>query len=329
MTMDAVDLDSAKADAKARKASAGAPAPGIRVGGIEAASRNKEHLFYAATKNGGTLLAIVWLITQPTGWIEWSAFGVFYVMNILSMSLGYHRYFTHRAFETSTPMRYGLAILAQLGIYGSLLRWCADHRRHHALADQPGDVHSPYVNGKGEELAGWKGFKHSHLGWAFDEVTSDYAIYGKGLVDDPAVMFAHRTRFVWYGVSVILLPWMWAQAWGGGWHSIVGTILVGGFLRANVALHAIAAVNSIGHMMGYKRFDVGDEARNNWVLGILTLGEGWHNNHHAHPRVLTTQFAWYEIDMTGWLILGMEKLGLVWNVKRAPALTGAEPHHAT
>ena len=104
MTMDAVELDPAKTT------SLEPPAPGIRIGGIEATSRNKEHLFYAATKNGGTLLAIIWLFTQPTGLIEWSAFAVFYVMNILSMSLGYHRYFTHRAFETSTPMRYGLAI---------------------------------------------------------------------------------------------------------------------------------------------------------------------------------------------------------------------------
>ncbi len=293
------------------------PQAGIRYGGPEARSKNIEHGIYAATKNIGAIAGVIWAITQPTSWVEWTGFAVFYVMNILSMSLGYHRYFTHKAFETSKPMRYALAILAQLGVYGSLLRWSADHRRHHALADQPGDVHSPYYDGHGNRLSGMKGWRYSQLGWVFDDVTSDYAIYGKGLADDPAILFAHRTRSLWYMVTVFVLPTIWALAWGRP-DAIIGSCLIAGFLRANIALHAIAGVNSFGHIFGRQRYvDGKDQSRNNWIIAILTLGEGWHNNHHAHPRAANAGMAWYEVDMTAWVIRFMEKLGLVWNVRWA------------
>ena len=116
---------------------------GIQFNTAESRNKIREHLFYLVAKNGGALTAIYWIATQPTGWVEWTAFATFYVMNILSMSIGYHRFFTHRAFETSMPMRYAIAILAQLGIFGSLRRWVAEHRRHHALSDRSGDIHSP------------------------------------------------------------------------------------------------------------------------------------------------------------------------------------------
>ena len=125
------------------------PLLGIQFNTAESRNKIREHLFYLVAKNGGALTAIYWIATQPTGWVEWTAFAAFYVMNILSMSIGYHRFFTHRAFETSMPMRYAIAILAQLGIFGSLRRWVAEHRRHHALSDRSGDIHSPYFDGHG------------------------------------------------------------------------------------------------------------------------------------------------------------------------------------
>ncbi|QGN55141.1 acyl-CoA desaturase [Novosphingobium sp. Gsoil 351] len=288
-------------------------------GTTEAMSRRREHLFYAAVKQGGALVAIGWLLLQPTGWVEWSGFALFYVLNILSMSLGYHRYFTHKAFQTSRPMRYGLAALAQFGMYGSLRRWVADHRRHHALSDRPGDIHSPWVDGHGRPLSGKAGLKHSHLGWAYDDVVTNTDLYGKGVLGDPAIEWAHRTRYLWLVISVLVAPTLWAMAWGGGLavsaNTLIGTILVAGFLRAALALHAIAAVNSFGHVHGYRNFEVGDTARNNLVLGYLTLGEGWHNNHHAHARAASNHMRWWEIDMTGWVIAGLEKLGLIWDVR--------------
>jgi len=284
-------------------------------GGPEAQARRREHLFYAAVKQGGALAALVWIALQPTGWVEWSGFALFYVLNVLGMSLGYHRYFTHKAFETSKPMRYVLGILAQCGVYGSLKRWCADHRRHHALADKPGDTHSPYFDDYGHPLAGRPGMKHAHLGWAYGDAMTNMDIFGKGIVGDPVIEWCHRTRYLWFAVSVLVLPVLWGLALGGP-KAVVSTVLVAGFLRVALALHAIAAVNSVGHRYGYQNFSGQDEARNNPLLGYLTLGEGWHNNHHEYPRAASNQLRAFEIDMTGWLVAALERLGLVWNVQR-------------
>ncbi len=287
----------------------------VRFGGAEAAQRRREHLTYAAVKQGGALAALAYIALQPTGWIEWSGFALFYVLNILAMSLGYHRYFTHKAFETSLPMRYVLAGLAQFGTYGSLKRWCADHRRHHAMSDKPGDIHSPYVGDQGEPLVGSAGLKHAHLGWAYGEAMTNMDIYGKGIVGDPVIEWAHATRYFWFGMSIIGFPALWGLALGGP-HAVLGTVMIAGFLRGALATHAIAGVNSFGHRYGYQNYPDLDQARNNIWLGYITLGEGWHNNHHAHPRSATNQHRAFEIDMTGWLITGLERLGLVWNVKR-------------
>lgn len=278
--------------------------------------KNQEHLFYLFAKNVPALVAIYWIATQPTGWIEWSAFAALYVMNILSMSIGYHRYFTHKAFETSRPMHYAIAILAQLGIFGSLRRWVAEHRRHHAHSDRAGDIHSPYFDDFGRETGGRKGWKYAHLGWVFSRSMTDEKVYGKGVGEDGAILFVDKYRIPIFFFSVLALPAMIAVAAGGSTQTIIGTILIAGFLRSIIALHAIACVNSFGHMYGGQRYKDGrDESRNNWLIALITLGEGWHNNHHAHPRAASTRIAWYEIDMTGWVIWTLEKLGLVWNVR--------------
>lgn len=287
----------------------------IRYGGPDAADRRREHLIYAAIKQGGALAALVWIALRPTGWVEWSGFALFYVLNVLGMSIGYHRYFTHKAFETSLPMRYALGILAQCGVYGSLKRWCADHRRHHTLSDQPGDIHSPWVDGRGQPLKGSAGIKYAHLGWAYDDAMTNMDLYGKGIVGDPVIEFCHRTRYVWFAASVVVVPALWGLALGGP-DKVLGTVLVAGFLRVALALHAIAAVNSFGHVYGYQNYTGMDEARNNPWLGYITLGEGWHNNHHANPRAATTRVRWWELDMSAWVIRTMEVLGLVWNVQR-------------
>jgi len=140
------------------------------------------------------------------------------------------------------------------------------------------------------------------------------ALYGKGIVGDPVIEWAHRTRFFWFAFSVVIAPALWGWAFGGT-SAILGTVMIAGFLRGALALHAIAAVNSFGHCYGYQNFKVGDTSRNNLWLGYVTLGEGWHNNHHAHARAASNQVRWWEIDMTAWLIAALEAVGLVWNVQ--------------
>lgn len=293
------------------------PLLGVLYNPPEAKLKLREHYFYLFAKNVPAVAAIAWIISQPTGLVEWSAFAIFYVMNILSMSIGYHRFFTHKAFETSKPMQYAIAILAQLGIFGCLRRWVAEHRRHHARSDRPGDIHSPYYNDYGQELSGHTGWKYSHLAWVFTPNMTDETIYGKGVSEDKAIMFADKYRIPIFLISVIGLPALWALAFGGTAQIIIGTILIAGFLRSIIALHAIASVNSFGHLYGSQRFKTADKSRNNWIIAVLTLGEGWHNNHHAHPRAANTGLAWYEIDMTSWVIWVLEKTGLVWSVRWA------------
>ncbi len=242
---------------------------GIQYGTPAARRKNAEHIFYLFAKNIPALAAIYFIATQPTGWVEWSAFTAFYVMNILSMSIGYHRFFTHKAFETSTPMRYAIAILAQLGSFGSLRRWIAEHRRHHSHSDRAGDIHSPYYDDHGRMTGGFKGWKYSHLGWVFVDSMTDEAVYGKGVAEDKAVLFVDRYRIPIFLISVIVLPTLWALA-AGRPDAVLGTVLIAGFLRGVLALHAIACVNSSLNTVSNVRASLGiQERRLNHIIDDL------------------------------------------------------------
>ena len=291
--------------------------PGLIYGGPESRAKVREFTTLASTKWTGTFLAIGWLFMQPTSWVEWSCFFVTYILGIMGVVIGYHRYFTHRAFETSKPMQYFIAILTQTAAQGSALRWASDHRRHHAKTERPGDTHSPYFDSYGNPMPKWKGLLNAHFGWCLDDTTTDLNVYGKGLTDDPMVQWADRTKWFWYIFSIIIFPALWGWAFGGTIQTIIGTVLIGGFLRINLVLHCVLAVNSFGHTYGYETYSDGvSRAKNNWILAILTLGDGWHNNHHEHPRSAFAGEKWWEIDFCGGVIRVWEMLGLVWNVQR-------------
>jgi len=286
---------------------------GVIYGGPAARAKRWETGFYALTKQGGGLIAIWWALTHTTGWVEWSGFLVFYVLNVLTMPVCYHRYFCHRSYETGTAMRYVLGIWGQMGAYGSIMNWSIDHRRHHAKSDKPGDVHSPFYDCYGNPISGLKGFRHSHIGWLFDDATTDHKIFGKGLVDDPVLIFCHKTRVAWFVISILFLPALWGWAFGGP-EAITGTILIAGCLRMALALQVIALVNSLCHRIGHQRFKGPGLANNIFTLTLFTMGEGWHNNHHAHPRAANCGMAWWEVDPSACLIWVFEKLGLARNV---------------
>jgi stearoyl-CoA desaturase (Delta-9 desaturase) len=296
---------------------AGRSIKGVIFGGQQSNDKVREYVTLTTTKWAGTIPALWWVLTHPTGWVEWSCFFVTYLLGMFGMSIAYHRYFTHRAFETSKPMQYVLAILAQTCAQGSLLRWASDHRRHHARTDQPGDTHSPYFDGYGKPMPKWKGLGNAHFTWCLNKTVTDLDVYGKGLVDDPVVMWAHRTKWFWFAVSILAVPALWGWVFGGTLEAVIGTILIGGFLRITFVLHATLAVNSFGHTYGYQTYSNGhSRAQNNWILAILTLGDGWHNNHHEHPRSAFTGEKWWELDISGGVIRIMEMLRLVWAVQR-------------
>jgi stearoyl-CoA desaturase (delta-9 desaturase) len=297
---------------------------GVVVGAPLSRQQHREYLIYTSFKNGCAITSIWWVLTHHTGWVEWSAFTLFYCLNMLGASLAMHRYFTHDAFKTSTPMRYLIAVLAQCAGMGSTLHWVADHRRHHSITDRPGDVHSPFFDGQGRKAVSvGKGLVHAHLGWAFDDCSTDLKIYGKGLLEDPVLRFAHRTRWLWFWVSGVVVPALWGWAFGGSWRHVLGTVLIAGGLRMLLALHGFAALNSVCHYWGYERFRGPWSAKNNAFVALISLGEGWHNNHHAHPRSASNSVRWWEIDVTYGVIVALEALGLVWDVHRMPKRDGA------
>ena len=306
----------------------GQPHPGVLIGGPAARSKQLEYSILAILQVGGALAAVWWLFTNPSGWVEWSAFISGYLIINYGLSCGFHRYFTHRSFETSLWMRYLIGICGQMACQGSVKKWAADHRRHHAFSDEVGDLHSPHVDGHGRRMGPFKGLLISHLGWLWDNAHTDMRLYGKGLVGDPVVEFCHRTRWFWVAFSLVLLPAAWALAFGGPEH-VVGTVLVGGFLRTFIFLNGVMGTNSLAHYFGYRRYhDVG-KATNNWFITILTLGDGWHNNHHAQPRAASNRVGWWELDFNGWTIETLGKMGLVWNVQKRDKNRPAgypEPH---
>lgn len=294
------------------------PLVGVLVGGPAATSKFIEFGFvFWLLQAAGAVAAMWWLFTQPTGWVEWSAFIVGYLTVNFGIGCGFHRYFSHKSYETSRPMRLLLAICGQMAGQGSIINWVADHRRHHAFENVPGDPYGPSVDGYGRPTEGFRAFWASHLGWLYDDTHSDWGIWAKGIADDPIVMFVHRTRYLWAIVSIIVLPAAWALTFGGP-ENVIGAILIGGSLRGFIFSNGVAFTNSLAHSFGYQHFEDKGGARNNWFVALLTGGDGWHNPHHVGPRIASNQIKWWEFDLNGSTIHTMERLGLAWNVQRRP-----------
>ena len=237
------------------------------------------------------------------------------------ITVGYHRLLTHRAFETTPAIRGFFMILGALTVQMSPLHWCAVHRKHHAHSDAPGDPHSPHFIG--DEPAGdsWRGVLrglwHAHTGWLFTGhmVMTDHVRYVPDLVADPLAMFIHRTwELLWAPLSFVvptLLGWAVTGDSAGAWTGF----LWGGLARTFLLHHVTWSVNSICHLFGSRDFVSRDSSRNNLWCALVTSGEGWHNNHHAFPSSARLGLKRSQIDTGWWIIRGLEKLGLAWNVK--------------
>jgi stearoyl-CoA desaturase (Delta-9 desaturase) len=225
--------------------------------------------------------------------------GVLYALRIFAIGAGYHRYFAHRAYKTSRIAQFLLAVRAQSSAQRGILWWAAKHRRHHRHADTEFDVHSPRQHG----------FLYAHVGWIFAprHHVTDYR-------DIPD--FARFPELVWldrqpYLPAALLGLLTWLMA---GWPG-----LVVGFCWSTVLLwHATFAINSIAHVAGRRRYVTGDDSRNNWFLAIVTMGEGWHNNHHAYQASVRQGFRWWEYDPTFYVLKFLSWLGIVWDLQSPP-----------
>jgi stearoyl-CoA desaturase (delta-9 desaturase) len=265
----------------------------------------------------GLVVAVVLLWHRAVGPLELGLMAGFYVLTCLGVTLGYHRMFTHRSFESSRAFRAIIAILGSMAIEGSVIRWVADHRKHHAFTDQEGDPHSPHLSGTGF-WGGVKGLWHAHMGWLFENVgTADRERFAPDLMKDRALRVIDKLFPLWIGLS-FAIPFAIGWLVGGGLGTAVTALLWGGFVRVFLLHHVTWSINSICHFFGRKRFDVEDESRNVFWLAPLSMGEAWHHNHHAFPTSAFHGLRWWEklADPTGLLIVLLEKLGLVWNVVR-------------
>jgi stearoyl-CoA desaturase (Delta-9 desaturase) len=252
-------------------------------------------------------------------------FGVFYVLCGLGVTVGFHRLFTHRSFSTTRWLRFTFAVLGSAAIEGPVISWVADHRKHHAFSDQDGDPHSPHVGHGGGLRGALRGLAHAHVGWLFIHTQRGAKRrYAPDLMKDPVVSFVDRT-FVAWALLGLALPFLLGLLIGQSIKSGLTALLWGGAVRMLVIHHVTYSINSLCHYFGRRRFATGDESRNLAWLAPLSLGEAWHNNHHAFPTSAAHGLRRWELDPSALVIRGLEKVGLAWNVVRiAPDRQGAK-----
>jgi stearoyl-CoA desaturase (delta-9 desaturase) len=250
-------------------------------------------------------------------WYDVAAFVVLYGLTGLGVTVGFHRYFTHRSFSTNRPIRAVLGILGSAAIEGPIISWVADHRKHHAFSDRKGDPHSPHV-GHGERFHALRGLAHAHVGWLF--IHTDRGAkerYAPDLLKDPLIKFIDRTFLLW-AIAGLALPFGLGVLLGGTVKAGLTGLLWGGALRMLVLHHVTYSINSLCHFFGRKRFDTNDESRNLAWLAPFSMGEAWHNNHHAFPTSAAHGLRRLEraLDPSAGVIWVLEKAGLAWNVVR-------------
>ena len=268
-------------------------------------------------------VVLIWMIAMHLGclaapfFFTWKALGVTVLLHWLTASvgicLGYHRYLAHRALKLKWPAEFFVLMCSSVAGEGPPLTWTATHRLHHQRSDLDGDPHSP-LEGK------W----WSHMLWLFVNRTplqqdALFRRYVPDLVDRPLIQFFNRTRGLWpvaMGVGLFVL---------GGLPMLIWGLCV----RMVVAYHSTWFVNSATHLWGYRNYETGDESRNLWWVALVSYGEGWHNNHHAHPTVAPAGHHWWELDMTWWTIKALRFCGLATDVKdQIPAKTAKNANAA-
>jgi len=222
-----------------------------------------------------------------------------YVVRMFGITAGYHRYFAHKAYKTGRVFQFVLAWIAQASLQSGALWWAAKHRDHHRHSDTPLDSHSPRQYG----------FWFSHLGWIFNKQAqaADYARISD-FSKYPELRWLDRYHWL-PGATLGIAVWL-----VGGWQA-----LVVGFVWSTVLLwHATFCINSLVHVLGRQRYLTGDDSRNNWLFALLSLGEGWHNNHHYYMASARQGFRWWEVDITYYALCGFEKLGVVSDLREPP-----------
>lgn len=299
-----------------------APAFRARVPGVAAASlpyrqmKRRLVLVVVVAPLLGLLAALVLLWRYSAGPTEVGLLVGMYALTILGVSIGFHRHFAHRSFQAGTGMRAVFIILGSMAVQGPVLTWAAVHRRHHQYSDQQGDPHSPYSYSDGRSIGGmFRGFWHSHVGWLFEPEVTDWGQYVPDLLRDRLIFKLSRFYLLWVILGLVA-PAAVGGLVSGTWFGLLNGFLWGGLARLFLVHHASWTIGSICHIYGSRPFETEDESTNNAWLAIPTVGDSWHNNHHAFPVSALHGLKWWQVDLAGWVIRALEACGLIWKVER-------------
>jgi stearoyl-CoA desaturase (Delta-9 desaturase) len=263
------------------------------------------------------LLAVCWQVwADLLRWSDVIVLGILYLATGLGVTVGFHRHLTHRSFATSRPLRAVLGVLGSAAIEGPVISWVADHRKHHTFADREGDPHSPHVGHGGGLRGALAGLFHAHLGWLFIHTQRGAKQrFARDLLADPMMRFIDRTFLLW-AVAGLVAAFGLGLLIGGSVDAGLTGLLWGGGVRMLVVHHVTYSVNSLCHFFGSRSFATDDHSRNLLWLALPTLGESWHNNHHAFPTSAAHGLRRLELDPSALVIRGLEAMGLVWDVVR-------------
>ena len=260
--------------------------------------------------------ALLW--QRLIGWIDITVLVVGYIATCLGITVGFHRLLTHRAFQTHAAVRYALAVFGTLAVEGSVIKWVADHRKHHDFTDEPGDPHSPHDAGPGV-VGALKGLGHAHVGWLFNTVgQADRRRYAADLLCDRGLRIIDAAEKPLI-VASLAIPFGLGLLVKGTIGGALLTLVCGGLVRIFFLHHATFSINSICHYFGRRAFATSDRSTNVAWLAVATLGESWHNNHHAFPTSAFHGLRARELDLGGLFIRLLEATGLAWGVVRVPA----------
>jgi stearoyl-CoA desaturase (delta-9 desaturase) len=264
----------------------------------------------------GVIVAIA--LTWSYGFMGWFYLAMLiggWQITGLGVTIGLHRLATHRSFETYPWIRALWLMCGALSVEGSPIVWCATHRKHHEFSDHLGDPHSPHLHGDGlwDSL---RGFWHAHTGWLLSGywVEKDLHRYVPDLLAEPWLRTIDRLYYLWVGAT-LLIPAVIGGLVMQSWQGAALGFLWGGLVRVFMTHHITWSINSICHIFGSRDYEANDESTNNFMCGVLGLGEGWHNNHHAFPTSARHGLRWWQFDQSWYIIRAMEMLGLAWNVK--------------
>jgi stearoyl-CoA desaturase (delta-9 desaturase) len=270
----------------------------------------------------GSITAIALFPDGVNGW-HLVAAAVLYLLTILGITVGFHRLLSHRSFQAGPITSAVFIVLGSMAAQGPPLYWACNHRRHHQFTERAGDPHSPHVHGA-KPLRGWRGFLHAHFGWSFTAEMTSSAVYGKDLLRCRWLAQINRLYYLWLALGLVI-PTVLGAIVEGSVHGAMMGFLWGGCVRLALSYHGINGINSVTHSWGSRPFATHEQSRNNLWMALPTLGEGWHNNHHAYPGSAIFGFTWWQVDFGAWAIVALERCGLAWGVCRPQFLPQSGP----